>query len=371
MNELQNNTQHKSSIEDQAAFWVVRLSSSDCTPEDRFAFEAWKEEDPAHEAMYFRLQKGNAVVDRHMTESRIQAMLETAREAGAPTPSRWDSVRQRMNEFPGGYAAVAASFTAIASALVLAILLIAGQPISNTTSQTQTASTNIETFETSIGERSTITLADNSIVSINTNSRLEVAFTPTTRLVQLFRGQAYFEVEEDADRPFIVEAGDKRVVALGTAFDVRFDTEDVVQVTLVEGRVKVDDRLTNATLPTRAEMQQPTKSIELNPGERLVAKLDLKPEVTKTDTIEETSWRKGQLVFRKRPLASVVDEMNRYSTQRLVVGDDPRVQSLEVSGVFNSGGRASSFVNALEALYPLEAERTNETELTLVWRDPN
>ena len=357
---------HKKSIEDQAAYWLVRLSSADCSPADRFAFEAWKQEDSAHERMYFRLQRGNAVVDRHMTDPRIVAMLEDARSTDTSHRLRriWGLFK------PSRAAMVVPVAAAFAFAFTLVMPSIFDRWATGTSPAQDLSSPAIaisEVFETSVGERSTITLADNSTISINTNSRVEVTFSATERLFSLTRGQAFFEVEKDVLRPFVVEAGDHRVVALGTAFDVKLDMLDGVEVTLVEGRVTVAETVTpSAEIASDFRTRGP---VELDPGERFVAKANSESEVVTTDTIEETSWRDGKLVFRSRPLASVVDEMNRYSLQRLVLDDDPRVQELIVSGVFNSGGRAASFVRALETLYPLQAERTAEDELTLVWQE--
>ncbi len=356
--------EYNESVEDQASFWLVRLSASDCSPEDRFAFEAWKQDNPEHEAMYLRLQRENALLDRHMTDPQILEMLEEARIDSQPT--LWSQVRtKKFGMISGGFAAVAASF-------VLAFMVLTGTLSSTEQPGTQIAEMApvLEFYETAIGERSNITLSDSSVLAINTNTRIEVEFTASQRLVRLIKGQAFFEVEKDVERPFVVEAGGKRVVALGTAFDVRFDAENVVEVTLVEGRVQVDDIVDDTgDVLISPVLPAPSQSIELNPGERLVARLDADAEIVATDTIEETSWRKGQLVFRQRALKSVIEEMDRYSTQNLILSDDERVQELMVSGVFNSGGRASSFVNALEAMHPLRAERTGPNELTLVWRE--
>ena len=353
-------TDQEQSIGDQAAFWLVRLGALDCTPEDRFAFEAWKQQDPAHERMFLRLQRGNALVDRHMTDSRIVAMLEEARaERHAGERSLAAALRTT-----GGLTALAASIVVAAVAAFVAVPSL--RPSSDIEAFTPG---DVEVFETSVGERSVITLADGSIVSINTNSLVEVSFSASERLVKLLRGQAYFEVAEDVYRPFVVQAGDQRVVALGTAFDVRFYRKDRVEITLVEGRVEVNDvSRARGTFPRKGG-QAPVDPIALTPGHRLIARAASAPEVVVTDTVEETSWRSGQLLFRERPLASAVEEINRYSLQKLVLADDPRVRALAVSGVFNSGGRASSFVNALQELYPLHARRTGRDEIMLVWRE--
>lgn len=350
-------TDQEQSIEDQAAFWLVRLDALDCTPEDRFAFEAWKQQDPAHERMLLRLQKGNALVDRYMIDSRIATMLEEARaEQRAGERSLAAALRTA-----GGLAALAASIVVAVFVAVPSLHMPGDIEV--------LASSDVEVFETSVGERSMITLADSSVVSINTNSLVEVSSSASERFVKLLRGQAYFEVAKDVYRPFVVQAGDQRVVALGTAFDVRFDRQDLVEVTLVEGRVEVNDVSRARGAFPRKGGRAPVDPIALTPGHRLIARAASAPEVVVTDTVEETSWRRGQLLFRERPLASAVEEINRYSLQKLVLADDPRVRALAVSGVFNAGGRASSFVNALQELHPLHAQRTGRDEITLVWRE--
>ena len=152
-------TDQEQSIEDQAAFWLVRLDALDCTPEDRFAFEAWKQQDPAHERMLLRLQKGNALVDRYMIDSRIAAMLEEARaEQRAGERSLAAALRTA-----GGLAALAASIVVAVFVAVPSLQMPGDIEV--------LASSDVEVFETSVGERSMITLADSSVVSINTKSR--------------------------------------------------------------------------------------------------------------------------------------------------------------------------------------------------------
>ncbi|MBL8265263.1 FecR family protein, partial [Steroidobacter sp.] len=97
------------------------------------------------------------------------------------------------------------------------------------------------TYRTDIGEQLTINLEDGSRLSLNSGSRVEVDFARHTRTVRLLRGEAFFEVAHDKSRPFTVIAGERAITAVGTAFVVRHD-EDEVSVTLVEGRVVVTPR---------------------------------------------------------------------------------------------------------------------------------
>ena len=346
-------------VDDIATYWVVRLDAEDCTPEDRFAFDRWRREDPAHEAAYQKIKQGNDYLDRFMSEEAFRERIELARRR--TRPPFW---RQRAVQWMAATAAclVVAVTVGVSmewrGGLQSAPIVTASVPV-------------VDFYETKIGERSTVTLSDGSVVTINTDSRVDVLYTPERREIRLVRGQGFFEVAKDLNRPFVVLAGDKRVMALGTVFDVRFDEEDEIQVTLVEGRVQVEDMVgepdTGSDTPIKlAALPEP---VELHPGERLVASVNAAAEVVETDGVEETSWRNGQLVFRQRALAEVVAEMNRYSGQKLVLDDDDRVRAVKVSGVFNNGGPPSVFVDALVVMHPLKAERSGDNELTLVWRD--
>lgn len=159
-------------------------------------------------------------------------------------------------------------------------------------------------------------------------------------------------------------AGNKRIIALGTAFDVRLDDLIGVEVVLIEGRVSVDE----VQKSQQKEIVPYVAPIELIAGERLIAHYDAPVTVQITNIKEVTSWREGRLIFRDIALAEAVKEMNRYSPQKLVLGDDPRVQGLMVSGIFKTG-RASTFIAALETIYPLQAERSGREELTLIWSE--
>jgi|GEM_PF-233211 len=89
-------------------------------------------------------------------------------------------------------------------------------------------------YATGVGEQSAVQLADGSVITLNTSSRVSVRLSGGQRRVEILRGQANFEVAKDPSRPFIVRAGNGEVRALGTAFDVYERGEDTV-VTLEFG----------------------------------------------------------------------------------------------------------------------------------------
>ena len=216
---------------------------------------------------------------------------------------------------------------------------------------------------TETGERSLLVLADGSRITLNTASAVHADYTGRERRVTLVRGEAYFDVAKDPSRPFIVSAGLRQVIAVGTAFDVRLQ-EHKVKVTLVEGKVRI---LRVATpIAVDAAPIQSIPAVMLEAGSALVAEDGAADRIEQIDTERATSWRSGKLVFDGERLVDVVAEMNRYSREKLEIAD-PALQGRKVSGVFEpTSGEA--FAKALEA-YGI-ARISRETATTIVLDSP-
>jgi transmembrane sensor len=216
-------------------------------------------------------------------------------------------------------------------------------------------------FATAVGERSTVTLADGSSVVLNTNTRIETAFDAGVRRIRLRGGQALFEVAPVPARPFVVEAGNRTITALGTAFDVRVD-EGAVQVLVVDGSIAVQEKSTGAGELAGA-VGPPDSRIEMKPGEHLLARTGLPDVVQHADVEQITSWREGRIVFDNDTLASAVAEVNRYSRIQIVLGD-PDLAQLRVSGVFAAGG-TQSFLETVTRHYSLRITGKSEDRIVL------
>lgn len=325
-----------------AGYWVGRLESPNCGPADRAAFEAWRAADRQHSKAYARAQKMLALVDLHLgsielTEHGEQVFLETRKSHKS-------------------------SFYSAAVGLAMACTLIVGVVLIQQTRVIK--SENI--LETAVGQRSTITLSDDSIVTLNTNSRVELHYSPDVRQLVLIRGQAHFEVKKEP-RPFEVLAGDQRIVALGTAFDVRLEADQSVQVTLVEGRISIDEATLRAPVKP-STIDQLTLLTELEAGEQLIVEPDALPIVVKADIEQVVGWLEGRLVFRKDSLEEALAEFNRYSLRKIVVTNDARLDAIQVNGVFNAGS-TNQFVAALETLHPIKAREFANDRIELRWWD--
>ncbi|TGX54301.1 hypothetical protein E5A73_09350 [Sphingomonas gei] len=179
---------------------------------------------------------------------------------------------------------------------------------------------------TAVGQRKRMTLADATSVSLDTDSEIAVSMDEKARNVMLRRGRAYFKVTKDPHRPFIVSAGDKRIRAVGTAFEVRIDKGEVI-VTVTEGTVEVTERNPGRTVANAAR---------ISAGTQLVTQRDNDWSIRHIDAAQSTTWLIGRLSFVDEPLAKAVDEMNRYSRQKLAFRDG-RAPDERILGVFRAG----------------------------------
>jgi transmembrane sensor len=216
-------------------------------------------------------------------------------------------------------------------------------------------------YATRVGERSTIRLADGSVVTLDTASRVSLDLTATNREVHLLKGQANFQVAKDKARPFVVYAADRRITAVGTAFDVRLDQRGVC-VTLVEGKVAVDQ------LATRAEHQTHHESVartQLEAGEQLTAPVGGTASVRGAHLERSTSWREGRLVFEADRVADAIAEMNRYSPAPIVIADSS-IGDLRISGVFSTD-KPQAFADALTEYFRIDAVAQGNVTV-LRWR---
>jgi len=282
-------------LSDEAIDWLVRLGSGRATATDRLAFRRWRQSSAAHEAAAVE-----AEVLLHAVGETRQA--DELRRQGTPLSA--GSVRRH----PVGRRVLFAG-AAAASVAAVAVALPALGPLSGLYADHATA----------VGSRKRVTLADGSVVVLNTATAVSVDYSAQERRLVLHDGEALFEVAKDAARPFIVVAGDVEVRAVGTAFVVRLKRV-FENVTVSEGtvEVKMGDRP-----PIRVVAGQ-----QLDVSESDGFKLRM------VDVDAATAWQRGKLIFNRRPLENVVAELQRYRTGRIMILGD-RLKTLEVTGVFD------------------------------------
>ena len=320
-----------------AAGWHGLFEEGEPDAAVRERFEAWLHADPSNRAAYASVDRAWSVLAQAGVDQQILVMRREA--LGARRSDRRGGIRS---------AALAASIV-VGVALVIAILIRRG-PMAGDPSAGE--------YATQVGEQSSITLSDGSIVMLNTASHIRIAFDPARRRVKLLAGQAWFEVAKNQARPFIVEAGDRMITAHGTAFDVRLEDHERLQVTLVEGRISVEALESSGVAPNIA-----TEHEDLLPGDQLVATATGVATKRKTDLAKATSWRERQIVFDNDTLANAVAEVNRYTVDKIVVAD-PRLESLRMSGVFIAGHR-DSFLQTVAGNFHIKVSNDDDGRIIL------
>jgi transmembrane sensor len=321
-----------------AAAWFARLQGDAVLAEDRRAFERWLAADPRNTSAWARCQDVWNDLTLLDSDPALAALRADALGAGDAAPER---LSRR------GLLAAAGVVAMVGGGAVVGWRVLGGKAASPATGHAADP-----IFTTAVGELSTFHLADGSMVTLSTNSAVKVNAWDRERRLTLVRGQAYFKVAKDAARPFVVAVGDKLVTAVGTAFDVRLDPGRL-SVTLVEGRVRI------AGPSPRGE-----RMVEMSAGSKFVAADAADWTIAAIDTVKESSWLQGRLVFDGEPLSAVVDEMNRFSTRKLRVAD-PEVAATPVSGVFKTG-QVDAFVAAIRSYGLADIGRADGSEIVLI-----
>jgi transmembrane sensor len=207
-----------------------------------------------------------------------------------------------------------------------------------------------DTLATGLSEQRIVDLTDGSQVTLNADSRVVVQFGEDVRKITLKRGEVLFDVAKDRSRPFVVIAGDRKVIAVGTSFEVRREEPagSTFAVTLVEGHVAIEPISAPDALPEAGG----NGVTLLNPGERLRFAGATNESLDSPSIERVTAWRRGQLIFDDTSLGEAAAEFNRYGTRKLAI-DGAAVQNLRVGGVFKISD-PYSFAQSMAGTYHLQ-----------------
>lgn len=275
-------------IEDTAIEWLARLSAPDLTEQQRDAFFAWLNASPLHQAAYIKAE------DLWQRGIALQHLHERAATPRMRVQSQWSW------------------------ALAATCLLLIGALFFLRAPETE-----YYQAQTGVGEQRELRLSDDSVLTLNTDSEVLVELQPQKRVAYLLRGEVFFSINSDPNRPFDVVTNEGVVRVLGTRFAVRATGTDAI-VTVLEGKVGLSQN------PPGEEF---TPSVTLTANQQLNLR-DALPGSTaqQIDAAAALSWRDRQLVFRGQTLQMVVEDLNRYFPTRIEVADHT-LNDLEVSAV--------------------------------------
>ena len=352
---MNEDSQAADTIVTEACAWVARLDSGELSVAEMAAFREWMRRSPRHAAEMRRLAHLSADLER-LGDSPLQ---ETPRKTGVDIdtmPVEPAAARRRQAPMVLGVSGVAA------------LLLIA---VSVALWRTTAIDTN-GPLTTPVGGYLEQELSDGSLVRLNTDSRVTVAYDGGRRTVHLERGEVYFQVVHDDDRPFLVRANARDVLAAGTAFVVRLQDERL-RVMVTEGRVAVSQRAVAAERDagggTPVAPAPPPAPILLLAGQNYEDAPTGTPPVTRvaeTEVQRQLAWQRGLVEFTDTPLDEVVEDISRY-TDLTIRFDDPELRKVRFGGMFPTGEIHRLF-GVLESTYGISVAYVDESTVSLTSR---
>jgi len=306
------------SVHAQAVDWLLRIRSENCPETERHAFNIWLEASASHRQAY------ETVLAQWEWMEPFKAMNFPARDAALRY--RGKSPRRLF-------------IYSAAATLLLAMGLTAFMPNGWLGIP--------HTYVAEKGDRQTVTLADGSRIELNTESEVRVHFNRWQRSVEIIKGEAFFTVNHDAERPFEVRAGSGRIRDIGTAFEVYIKPQHVI-VAVQEGIVEV----------------QASGKRELTAGQQLAFSNNGEFQALQAqDVAGLTAWRQGNLVFRDRRLDDVLAEVGRYHDTRIRLQNET-LGKLRVSGIFHTAELGDT-LNAIAAILPVNIDQVGTHEIVL------
>jgi transmembrane sensor len=382
---MSRESSHK--IEEEASAWLIRRDSGDWREADQAGLQAWLEASSLHRVAFWRLELAweeaarlkalGAGVTSHQPPPRgdwnltpffgspdQKAALEDAdsleihSESGSEPSDEKDRVAAIGRELAatGIYppresppkTRQALRITAFAAAASLLLAFAFGAYVWLKPSG--------DRYTTAVGGFASVPLKDGSNITLNTATEVSVALTGQERHIDLARGEAFFEVAKDAKRPFVVNAGKKRVIAVGTQFSVLRDG-DGIRVIVTEGTVRIEDNGAGSTLPPALPLSAPRSADAVLLSAGSVAHAGDAGVLVRKETASETqgqlSWRSGLLMFRDQTLGEAAAEFNRYNERQIVIRD-PAIANLKIEGNFRATN-VDAFVRLLESGFPVRA----------------
>lgn len=341
-------------IEQEAADWLIRLDSGSEPSESELSeLREWLGRSPVH---------GKELRSLARLWGNMNVLTELAVPLGSTGAGRESRQHASLGRTGRRFA-----FASLAVALVTSLAAI----LSDSVTKDPFAERN-GFYSTSIGQQQTLALVDGSSIVLNTNTEISVNYSARSRDIRLLTGEAHFTVTKDEARPFRVYASNKRVEAVGTAFAVRLQENDV-QVSVNEGKVALTSQDRVVDVPASRNHTRVDELLgTLEAGhEAIITDVDdldvgIKKSVIKielADVERKLSWRNGLLKFSGEPLEKVVDEISRYTTVRIEISD-PTIRSTRVGGQLTVGG-TDMMLAGLESNFGLHVERVSHDRVLL------
>lgn len=302
----------ESDLLDEALDWVVRLKAGAPTRTDVDALQQWRAQSPEHEAAF---REAAGLLRTATIAAKELASEQVATATVAASQRRPQHLTRRI--VLGGAIAAAAGY------------VMFRPPLDMWPSLEELSAD----YRTGKGEHRKVMLAPDISVELNTQTSLALRSAPNETRVELISGEASVMARRASSIPLVMLARDGRISAVQADFNARC-LDGVVSVTCLDGIVTVE---------------QDGRTIQLRKAEQVTYSRTGLQASRPVDATQVTAWQTGLLIFRDRPLSSVVDEVNRYRSGKIIITNAELSRRL-VNGTFQLD-RLDNFVAQVEQLF--------------------
>jgi transmembrane sensor len=287
---------------DSIAMMLPGYFSNEISEEDRAIVETWRQESLDNERAFRELQKvWDAYPLLHKMEqyNALEALMKVHKRIHKNKSRHWISYLQR-----------------IAALLFMPLLLYSGYlTFKNHPSGKAVPTESMwQTITTPPGVKSCFVLPDSTKVWLNSSSSVTypLSFTGDIRRVEV-TGEAFFDVKEDQEHPFVAGLGKINVKVLGTRFNViNYEKENQVEVILESGNI----------LLCQGTYNNEKTIADLKPGELAIYdKENNSYVIMAVQTDIYTSWINGKLIFKDESMDIVVRRLNHWFNVEIEVAD--------------------------------------------------
>ncbi|WP_448547572.1 FecR family protein [Thalassotalea fusca] len=293
-------------ITQQANDWLVKLETGDMLAGDEDRFVAWLEQDERH---------GEAF---HEAEQTWQLMHEASNKHSQKTVA--SILQQSKNSWFKQH------LLSIAATVLLSFITMLWWQ--------QGYYSLMSDHYTLTGERQEKVLEDGSVLTLNTDSAVDIRFEKNIRLVEVLSGEVHVAVAPNPQKPFVVKAGTMKVTALGTAFIVSRTDKLAPKVTVTEHSVKVESETSNHQQLVLEEGQQVALQVAT----------DKLSSVKQVNSSLAKAWLKGKYVFQDESFEAVIRELERYYDGKILIQSSSLKGEL-ISGVLDIDNPLDSLTN--------------------------
>ncbi|MBS7199551.1 MAG: DUF4974 domain-containing protein [Bacteroidales bacterium] len=360
-------------LEHHIAELLYKSIRGELSDSEREYLERWRSASPSHEALFMRVQD-DKYIDQELEvfingEKKNSVLWERIRENSILRRKRnlirfssWSTAaillliigislfmrdRQEVlpvatqNVLPGGHKAILLMDNGEKIELSDSMTLAIGKGILASDNQLDYGNTEknltsgYHTLKIPRGGEYRLKLSDGTVVFLNSESELRypVNFGANSREVEL-KGEAFFDVVTDQQRPFVVRAEQVRVKVLGTSFNVNTYDKDYIETVLVEGSIEL-------------QINDHNQEWRIKPNE--LARFDRKNktvEVKEVDVLPYVTWKEGYFVFKNQSMEKIMKIMARWYDIKIKY-EDETIKTLHFTGDIKRHADISVILNAL------------------------